>query len=50
MTDLSNRVSCPALFLSAPSSGEGKTTITAALARYFKAQGKVVRVFKTGPD
>lgn len=43
-------VSCPALFLSAPSSGEGKTTITAALARYFKEQGKVVRVFKTGPD
>lgn len=43
-------VSCPALFLTAPSSGEGKTTITAALARYFRQQGKVVRVFKTGPD
>ena len=42
--------SCPALFLSAPGSGDGKTTITAALARYFKEQGKVVRVFKTGPD
>ena len=43
-------VSCPALFLSAPSSGDGKTTFTAALARYFKQQGKVVRIFKTGPD
>jgi len=41
---------CPALFLSAPASGQGKTTITAGLARYFKNQGKVVRVFKTGPD
>ena len=41
---------CPALFLAAPSSGAGKTTITAALARYFRLQGKVVRVFKTGPD
>ena len=50
MTDLSTSVLCPALFLSAPSSGEGKTTITAALARYFTTQGKVVRVFKTGPD
>ena len=45
-----NTVNCPALFISAPSSGEGKTTITSALARYFKNQGKVVRVFKTGPD
>ncbi|MAR90365.1 MAG: cobyrinic acid a,c-diamide synthase [Pseudomonadales bacterium] len=41
---------CPALFLSAPASGQGKTTITAALARLLKRQGKVVRVFKTGPD
>lgn len=47
---MTESVFCPALFLSAPSSGEGKTTITAALARYFKEQGKVVRVFKTGPD
>lgn len=43
-------VYCPALFLSAPASGQGKTTITAGLARYFKQQGKTVRVFKTGPD
>lgn len=41
---------CPALFLSAPASGQGKTTITAGLARYFTKLGKVVRVFKTGPD
>lgn len=47
---MSDSVFCPALFLSAPSSGEGKTTITAALARFFTEQGKVVRVFKTGPD
>lgn len=41
---------CPALFLAAPASGQGKTTITAALATLFTRQGKVVRVFKTGPD
>ncbi|GAA0832024.1 MULTISPECIES: cobyrinate a,c-diamide synthase [Marinomonas] len=41
---------CPAIFLTAPASNQGKTTITAALARYFTKQGKVVRVFKTGPD
>jgi len=43
-------VTCPALFLAAPASGQGKTTVTSALARYFKNQGKKVRVFKTGPD
>ncbi|WP_035801381.1 cobyrinate a,c-diamide synthase [Dasania marina] len=41
---------CPALFITAPASGEGKTTVTAALARLLTRQGKVVRVFKTGPD
>jgi cobyrinic acid a,c-diamide synthase len=45
-----NKGSCPALFLSAPASGQGKTTICAALARMLRRQGKVVRVFKTGPD
>lgn len=44
------KTTCPALFLAAPASGQGKTTITAALARYFTNQGKQVRVFKTGPD
>ena len=42
--------SCPALFISAPASGQGKTTVTAALARYYKNQGLNVHVFKTGPD
>lgn len=41
---------CPALFITAPASGQGKTTVTAALARLLKNQGRVVRVFKTGPD
>ena len=40
-----NSVNCPALFLSAPASGQGKTTITAALARLLKRQGKTVRIF-----
>jgi cobyrinic acid a,c-diamide synthase len=43
-------VSCPALFIAAPASGQGKTTFTAALARYHRKQGRKVRVFKTGPD
>jgi cobyrinic acid a,c-diamide synthase len=43
-------VSCLALFIAAPASGQGKTTVTAALARLLTRQGKVVRVFKTGPD
>lgn len=50
MNNITHRAACPALFLAAPASGQGKTTITAGLARYFRAQGKVVRVFKTGPD
>ena len=41
---------CPALLISASSSGQGKTTVTAALARYHRNQGRKVRVFKTGPD
>jgi cobyrinic acid a,c-diamide synthase len=41
---------CPALFVSAPASNQGKTTVTAALARLHAEQGRVVRVFKTGPD
>ena len=46
----SEAVTCPALFISAPASGQGKTTVTAALARYYKQKGKRVTVFKTGPD
>ena len=41
---------CPALFLAAPASGQGKTTLVAALARHHRNQGRRVRVFKTGPD
>lgn len=41
---------CPALLISAPASGQGKTTVTAALARYYARQGRRVRVFKCGPD
>ena len=43
-------VSCPALFVAAPSSGQGKTTVVAALARLHSRQGRRVRVFKCGPD
>jgi cobyrinic acid a,c-diamide synthase len=42
--------SCPALFISAPASGSGKTSVTAAIARSHVRRGKRVRVFKTGPD
>ncbi len=41
---------CPALLITAPASGQGKTTITAALARLYTRQGWKVRVFKCGPD
>jgi len=41
---------CPALFIAATASGEGKTTVTAGIARYYSNQGKRVRVFKIGPD
>lgn len=45
-----NIASCAALFLAAPSSGQGKTTVTAGLARLLTRLGKRVHVFKTGPD
>jgi cobyrinic acid a,c-diamide synthase len=38
------------LLVSAPASGQGKTSVTAALARWHTQQGRRVRVFKTGPD
>lgn len=41
---------CVALLIAAPASGQGKTTVTAALARWHSRQGRVVRVFKCGPD
>ena len=36
--------------IAAPASGQGKTTVTAALARLHRNQGRKVRVFKCGPD
>ena len=42
--------SCPTLLIAAPSSGQGKTTVTAALARLHARQGRRVTVFKCGPD
>ncbi|MDO5103803.1 MAG: cobyrinic acid a,c-diamide synthase [Lautropia sp.] len=40
----------PAVLVSAPASGHGKTTVVAALARLLTRQGRRVRVFKYGPD
>ena len=39
-----------ALMISAPASGQGKTSVTAAIARHHARLGQRVRVFKTGPD
>ena len=50
MSDSSNVRHCPALFVAAPASGQGKTTVTAALARMHTRLGRRVRVFKSGPD
>jgi cobyrinic acid a,c-diamide synthase len=41
---------CPAVLVAAPASGQGKTTVTAALARLHRRRGLRVRVFKCGPD
>ncbi len=41
---------CPALLIAGCASGQGKTTVTAALARYHSRKGRRVRVFKAGPD
>ncbi|PHM18963.1 MAG: cobyrinic acid a,c-diamide synthase [Curvibacter sp. PD_MW3] len=50
MTHPAASVSCPAILVAAPASGQGKTTVTAALARLHARQGRRVRVFKCGPD
>lgn len=39
-----------ALLIAAPASGQGKTTVAAALARLHARQGRRVRCFKCGPD
>jgi cobyrinic acid a,c-diamide synthase len=41
---------CPTLLIAAPASGQGKTTVTAALARLHARQGRRVTIFKCGPD
>ncbi|SDL96653.1 cobyrinic acid a,c-diamide synthase [Oryzisolibacter propanilivorax] len=41
---------CPALVVAAPASGQGKTTVVAALARLHARAGRRVRVFKCGAD
>jgi cobyrinic acid a,c-diamide synthase len=38
------------VLIAAPASGQGKTTVTAALARLHRNAGRKVRVFKCGPD
>lgn len=43
-------LSCPALLVAAPASGQGKTTVVAALARLHTRLGRKVVVFKCGPD
>lgn len=45
-----SHVSCPAILIAAPASGQGKTTVACALARLHARQGRRVRVFKCGPD
>jgi len=40
----------PALLVSAPASGQGKTLLTAALIRVWRNRGLKVRAFKCGPD
>ncbi|NUN60885.1 MAG: cobyrinic acid a,c-diamide synthase, partial [Burkholderiaceae bacterium] len=47
---MASPASCPALLVAAPASGQGKTTVTSALARLHARQGRRVCVFKCGPD
>jgi cobyrinic acid a,c-diamide synthase len=42
--------SCAAVLVAAPASGQGKTTVAAALTRLHSRQGRRVRAFKCGPD
>ncbi|WP_295850409.1 cobyrinate a,c-diamide synthase [uncultured Xylophilus sp.] len=44
------RVRCPAVLVAAPASGQGKTTVAAAMARLHGRAGRRVRAFKCGPD
>lgn len=48
--DVTEAVSCPVLMIAAPGSGQGKTILTALLARLHRNKDRRVQVFKTGPD
>lgn len=41
---------CPTLLVAAPASSQGKTLVTAALARAWRNRGLTVQAFKCGPD
>lgn len=47
---MAGAVTCPAVLVAAPASGQGKTTVAAALARLHARAGRRVRAFKCGPD
>ncbi|MFA9219036.1 MAG: cobyrinate a,c-diamide synthase [Sphingomonadaceae bacterium] len=47
---MATTIAVQALLVAAVASGQGKTSVTAALARKLVRQGKRVRVFKCGPD
>ena len=47
---MASMANCSALLVAAPASGQGKTTVVAALARLHTRLGRKVRVFKCGPD
>ncbi len=47
---ITGKVSCPVLMIASPGSGQGKTTLTALLARLHRNKDRRVQVFKTGPD
>ncbi|MDA7415639.1 cobyrinate a,c-diamide synthase [Xenophilus arseniciresistens] len=47
---IENAARCAAVLVAAPASGQGKTTVAAALARLHARQGRRVRAFKCGPD
>lgn len=47
---MSSKLICPVILISAPASGQGKTTVTSAIARLHARQGRRVSVFKCGPD
>lgn len=47
---MSTSSSATVVLIAAIASGQGKTTVTAALARKLVKQGKRVRIFKVGPD